>query len=450
MVGCSDGAARRFGRGGARAAASAGAAARLRPGVLGAPLRPVAAASLRPAAVLRRRRFGRCRSAARRRGRFRLRRRRGQVEPAARAEVRVARVQLAAARAGAADARLAQHGLAARGAELGLEPAQLRVEHAEVLRPSPSRARRRPARAGAPRRRGRRGRAARARGRGAGSARGGGPCRGGRRRRGARGPRGRRRRAGAARPRGRARGAVGAVGADPWAGSGSAVGSVRVSSAAPGRLMRRRRPLMLSGTRLASRRSEYRCPLRAFFQQRLPCRHHARGHPVGREALGGGAAVARAGPPPRGAGAAPPASARRPIPGTPSPRSRPARPGARPTGVPNAGTSQADASITARPMPSSWDGTITALAALIQYGTSSGGDAAEREQGDVARRLLRAVEALERPRRLVREQQVRAGGVEPEAGARLGARDRVEAREVDAHRAGSRPGGCAPRPARCG
>ena len=44
-----------------------------------------------------------------------------------------------------------------------------------------------------------------------------------------------------------------------------------------------------------------------------------------------------------------------------------------PTGVPNAGTSHADASITARPMPSSCDGTITALAALIQYGTSSAG-----------------------------------------------------------------------------
>ena len=44
-----------------------------------------------------------------------------------------------------------------------------------------------------------------------------------------------------------------------------------------------------------------------------------------------------------------------------------------PTGVPNAGTPHASASITDSPNPSSALGTSTALAALIQYGTSSGG-----------------------------------------------------------------------------
>ena len=43
-----------------------------------------------------------------------------------------------------------------------------------------------------------------------------------------------------------------------------------------------------------------------------------------------------------------------------------------PTGVPNAGTPHASASITDSPNPSLADGTSTALAALIQYGTSSG------------------------------------------------------------------------------
>ena len=46
--------------------------------------------------------------------------------------MRVARVQLATARAGAADAGLAQHGLGARRAELSLQGTQLRVDHAEV------------------------------------------------------------------------------------------------------------------------------------------------------------------------------------------------------------------------------------------------------------------------------------------------------------------------------
>ena len=115
-----------------------------------------------------------------------------------------------------------------------------------------------------------------------------------------------------------------------------------------------------------------------------------------------------------------------------------------PTGVPNAGTPHASASITDSPKPSSADGTSTALAALIQYGTSSGGDAAQRQQRHVARRLDRAVVALERPRRVVREQQVRAGRIEPEPLARLGARDRPEAVHVDPDRqhgdAALRPG----------
>jgi hypothetical protein len=97
-------------------------------------------------------------------------------------------------------------------------------------------------------------------------------------------------------------------------------------------------------------------------------------------------------------------------------------------------------------MPSSCDGTTTALAALIQYGTSSAGHAAEREQPDVARRLLRAIEALERPRRVVREQEVRAVGVRARAARAPRARDRPEAREVDA--AGEDRD--APRPARAG
>ena len=103
-----------------------------------------------------------------------------------------------------------------------------------------------------------------------------------------------------------------------------------------------------------------------------------------------------------------------------------------PVGVPNAGTPQASASITARPNPSFADGTSTALAALIQYGTSSGGTPPSVEQLDVARGLDGPVVALQRPRRIVREQQVRAVGVEPEPLTRLAPRDRPEARRVDA------------------
>ena len=58
--------------------------------------------------------------------------------------------------------------------------------------------------------------------------------------------------------------------------------------------------------------------------------------------------------------------------------------------------------------PRACEGTSTALAALIQYGTSSGATRAQRQQRHVAGRLARAVEALQRPRGVVREQQVRA------------------------------------------
>ena len=76
---------------------------------------------------------------------------------------------------------------------------------------------------------------------------------------------------------------------------------------------------------------------------------------------------------PRDAAGAPPARRRGPTARSTRPRSRAARRGWIPTGVPNAGTPHASASITDSPKPSSADGTSTALAALIQYGTSSGG-----------------------------------------------------------------------------
>ena len=60
-----------------------------------------------------------------------------------------------------------------------------------------------------------------------------------------------------------------------------------------------------------------------------------------------------------------------------------------------------------------------------------GRDGAHREQRHVARRLARAVEALQRARGVVGEEQVRAGGVEAEPLAGLRARDRAEALERD-------------------
>ena len=110
-----------------------------------------------------------------------------------------------------------------------------------------------------------------------------------------------------------------------------------------------------------------------FVEQRPPRGDHAGGHPVGGEALGGGPAVDPRIRAPPGAGAAPRArrrashgEARRAL--DPGQRHR-----VRADRGAERGTSHADASITASPMPSSCDGTSTALAALIQYGTSSAG-----------------------------------------------------------------------------
>src|ERR671918_536290 len=99
-----------------------------------------------------------------------------------------------------------------------------------------------------------------------------------------------------------------------------------------------------------------------------------------------------------------------------------------PTGVANVGTPQASASITDSPNPSACDGTSTALAALIQYGTSAGGT-----RPMFSSRLASAVEPLQRARRIVREQQHRLVRIEPEPLARLPSRDRSEPLQVDAH-----------------
>ena len=98
---------------------------------------------------------------------------------------------------------------------------------------------------------------------------------------------------------------------------------------------------------------------------------HALRHPVG------GEQPARARPATRGSAAARcGSSAARQTTGSHCAQSAPAIPpsatGWMPTGVAKAGTSHASASITDSPKPSSCDGTSTALAALIQYGTSSG------------------------------------------------------------------------------
>ena len=245
---------------------------------------------------------------------------------------------------------------------------------------------------------------------------------------------------------------------------------------------------MLSGTR-GVRRSEYRAAVarrartactrpapsaggaraRRVLRKRPLCRpsrppHHGPAHQrrsAAQQPLG---ACTRATPPPRARPCGRPRTARRGRPstrgsaaagagqrrapasashGTPSPRSRRARPDAsRPAcrtpgrRRPRLDHREAEALVLRR--DDHGVGGVDPVRDLL------GRHAAQGEQRDVAGRLARAVDALERPRRLVREQQVRPGGVEAEAGARLGARDRPEARRVDAdgqHRdaAASRP-----------
>ena len=107
-----------------------------------------------------------------------------------------------------------------------------------------------------------------------------------------------------------------------------------------------------------------------FVEQIAPRVDHARGHRVGGEQLGAGPPVdARIGRLEVRASAARQASRSH---GGHAPSIPSSDTGWIPTGVPNAGTPHASASITASPKPSSSDGTSTALAALIQYGTSSG------------------------------------------------------------------------------
>ena len=173
-------------------------------------------------------------------------------------------------------------------------------------------------------------------------------------------------------------------------------------------------------------------------------------HPVGGEELRAGAARRRAGRPPRAPAAAPRASARRPTARRTRRRSRRARPDGCPTGVPNAGTPHASASITESPKPSSCDGTSTALAALIQYGHLVGRDAAHRRAAARRRPASRA-----RSKRFsgrggsCGKRRYGPAGVEAEPRARLRARDRAEALERDAdgqHRdappRARRPAGC--------
>ena len=305
--------------------------------------------------------------------------------------------------------------------------------------------RRRRRRCDAPRRASRRGRAASARAPGAGSAAAGAACCG------ARSPpplgrleAGRHVRVGVDRGRAAAR-ASPAAGVSAVVGAPSAPAACPAAGASPAsavrdRLMRRRSPLIVGGERCrrCARTAEYRpgAPrpgAAARPEQRFRARPRRRAPPSGRRRRAPrGRGRRRAGPPPRRPAAARRASAPRPTPR----RTRPSIPcsatGWIPTGVPNAGTPHASASITDRPKPSSCDGTSTAFAALIQYGTSVRRDGPQREQRHVPGRLARAVEPLERARRVVREQQVRALRVEAEPRARLGARDRPEALQRDA------------------
>ena len=152
------------------------------------------------------------------------------------------------------------------------------------------------------------------------------------------------------------------------------------ASAGRERFMRRRSPLMVGRERgrRCARTAQYRrllAVLRAPPCSRQRCRARPRpraGHPVGGEQLGARAPVhPRVGRLELRRERGPPALASHAAQNAPSiPCSAT---GWIPTGVPNAGTPHASASITASPKPSSCDGTSTAFAALIQYGTSAGG-----------------------------------------------------------------------------
>ncbi len=105
-----------------------------------------------------------------------------------------------------------------------------------------------------------------------------------------------------------------------------------------------------------------------------------------------------------------------------------------PTGVPNAGTPHASASITASPKPSFADGTSTALAALIQYGTSSGGTPPSVSSGtSPAASTARSWRFSGRDGSWGNNRYGPVG-VQSQPRAGLRARDRAEAMQVDAHR----------------
>ena len=148
------------------------------------------------------------------------------------------------------------------------------------------------------------------------------------------------------------------------------------SPAAGARLMRRRSPLMIRRARgrQHARTAEYRPGADGSRRGAATARHASTTRSAIRSAE---KSSARARPSTRGSGASRcGASAVRQRSRSHGAHSAPSIPprttGWIPTGVPKAGTPHASASITESPKPSSCDGTSTALAALIQYGTSSG------------------------------------------------------------------------------
>ena len=195
----------------------------------------------------------------------------------------------------------------------------------------------------------------------------------------------------------------------PIGASGSGAAAVGwPASSALGRMMRRMSPLIVGQerSRRRARTSEYRYRPAAAGP---PARPRRRAPPCGRRRTAPrGRGPRRAGRPPRGTGR----SAARQRPASHGSQNAPSIPpsatGWMPTGVANAGTSQASASITESPKPSSWLGTSTAFGGVDPVRHLVGRDAAHRQELRARRRLLRAVEALQRPRRVVREEQVAA------------------------------------------